>query len=334
MRTLIAFLIFVSMSFGQEITKVGTATAKFLSVPLSPRGVAMGEAYTAVASDASSVFWNPAGSANIKGKSVFIGYTNWLVDTRIPAVAAIFDAGLYGKLGVFIGGVYSGGFQEYAIDRTGGVQKGDEFAYSALQLGVNYSRYFTDKFAAGVNLKFLYEDYGSYTLATLPDGGQPHPVAIGMAIDAGTYFWTGWRSLRIAMSLQNLGPDMKPSGTYNLNVMSGSELITEEREFRSCPIPMTFRIGAAMEVLEKADKKLTVAIEATHPNDNVETFSVGGEFSFKNMLFLRSGYVFGKDEGGFSAGFGVAHGNIQLDYSFSDFGALPDIHRVGITYKF
>jgi len=49
---------------------------------------------------------------------------------------------------------------------------------------------------------------------------------------------------------------------------------------------------------------------------------------------MRAGYNINKDEGGLSCGVGFAPGNISLDYSFSDFGALPDIHRLGISFNF
>ncbi len=314
---------------GQEVTKVGTAGAKFVSINVIPRSAGMGDAFVAVANDASSSFWNPAGIANVENNGVFVGYTNWLADAKSSAVSVVKDMGLMGKVGIFVGGVYIPGFEAYQVSQSG-VQSGGSFTYSALQIGATYAKYFTDKFAAGVSVKMLYEDFGNYTFID----GSPHPVALGVAMDAGTYFKTGWKTLRISMSLQNLGPDMKPSGTYTHLIMEGAQTREEELEFRSYPLPMIFRLGAAMEVINMPDKRLTVALEATHPNDNKETFAVGSEFVLRNIFSLRAGYKLGVDEGGLSAGAGIALRNMRIDYSFSDFGALPDIHRIGISYKF
>ena len=51
----------------QTITKTGTTAAQFLKIGADPRGTAMGNAYVAMNGDASSIFWNPAGLANVKG---------------------------------------------------------------------------------------------------------------------------------------------------------------------------------------------------------------------------------------------------------------------------
>ena len=327
---LILLLIVPVMLGGQEVTKVGTAGAKFLSISVIPRASGMGEAFVSVSNDASSPFWNPAGIANLEGKGMYIGYTNWLAGTKYSAVSFVKDMGLLGKVAVFMSGLYIPGFEATQVSSSGIEEYDQSFSYSALQTGLSYAKYFTDKFAAGVNLKFLYEDYGHLSFLD----NSPHPVCYGVALDAGTFFKTGWKSLRISMSLQNLGPDMKPSGSYVHDIMQGSQMTAETLSFRSYPLPMIFRLGAAMEVIDKPNEKLTLAVEATHPNDNKETFAIGSEFSLKNIIFLRAGYKLGVDEGGLSAGAGFIVKNIRVDYSFTDFGALPDIHRLGISYQF
>jgi hypothetical protein len=51
-------------SFALQVTKTGTTAAKFLSIGIGPRALAMGGAYTSLANDASAIYWNPAGIAN------------------------------------------------------------------------------------------------------------------------------------------------------------------------------------------------------------------------------------------------------------------------------
>ena len=320
-RIFLGLLLIFSLGYSQ-FAKVGTAGAKFLSIGASSRAMGMGEAYVAVANDASSVFWNPAGLANLSGQQVYIGYTNWLVDTRVPALAYIRPLDAYSRIGIFLGGAYSGGFKETTLGLSGVTVTGKEFAYTGLEAGITYARYFTDKFAAGLNVKTVYENFGGYT------------NAIGVAMDAGTYFHTGWKSLRVAMSLQHLGTELKPKGTYDLYILKGTDLVTEEREFRSYYLPMIFRLGAAMELIDNPLQRLTISFEATHPNDNLETYALGAEYTLINMLSLRTGYCANKDEGGFSFGVGFKTSKICLDYSFSDFGELPDIHRLGISLGF
>ncbi len=319
--------IMISGLGAQTFTKVATAGAKFLNIGLSPRAMGMGEAYVAVANDPSAVFWNPAGPANIKGDAVFIGYTNWIPNMVTPAVAYTKDIGLMGKITAVISGTNIGGMKEAVIDDDPNTPEltGNEFAYSAGQVGVGYARYYTDKFAAGVVAKLVFERYGSYTSAS------------SFAIDAGTYFWTGYKTLRIAMTLQNLGADMKPHGTYLQTVMQGSDLVQLEYDYRSYPLPMAFKIGAAMEAIDRPDMRLTLSVEALHPTDNSETVSLGAEFAYNNMIYLRTGYRFADPTSyvcGLGAGVGVKLGKLDVDYSFSDMGYLPDVHRIGISYNF
>ncbi|RKZ01557.1 MAG: hypothetical protein DRQ10_01875 [Candidatus Hydrothermota bacterium] len=313
----------------EEFSKVGNAGAKFLNIGVSAHAMGMGEAYVAIANDPSTIFWNPAGIANVKGDAAYIGYTNWIGDIAVPSFSYVKDMGLYGKLAVMVSGISVGGMQEAVVltDTTLGQSEltGKEFSYFATQIGFGFSRYFTDKFAAGAVVKGIYEGYGSYSHCA------------SFAIDAGTYFWTGFRTLRIAMALQHLGADMKPVGTYILESMQGSQMQKEEREFESYPLPMVFKVGAAMEVVERPDAKLTVAIEAAHPTDNTETIALGGELNLKDMIFVRLGYKLADKDTyvcGFGAGVGIKFRGFQLDYSFSDMTYLPDVHRVGIIYSF
>lgn len=318
---LFLFLFFFSVSaFAQK--KVGTSGATFLKIEVIPRSTGMGDAYVAVANDAASVFWNPAGIAYMKEKGLFTSYTNWLVSSYTPAFCYVMGLGRYGNFGIFSSGVQSGDFHEITLDKNGNIiETGKTFAYSALQTGVSYSKFMTDKFAAGVNLKFVYEGFGDYASAKTA------------AIDAGTMFLTGFESLRIAMSIQNLGPDLKPSGNYDLYMLSGSKVETEKRTYRAYKLPMVFRLGAAMEVVDREDRKLTVAVEGANPNDNDETLSLGAELRLRKILSLRTGYTLNRDEGGFGFGVGVNTGPVKLDYSFNDFGALPDIHRIGLNFS-
>ena len=302
--------------------KTGTSGATFLKIGLIPRAEGMGGAFTAVANDASSVFLNPAGLAHLRGRAVFTGYTNWIANTYVPAFNIVFPIPGGANLSIFASGVQSVDFKEATIDPQGNISiTGKTFAYSAGQAGVSYSKFFTDKFASGVNLKLIYEGYGTYSSTK------------SIALDAGTVFYTGIKTLRVAMTLQNLGPDMQLAGKYSLYIMKGAAVVTEDRTYRPYKLPMTFRIGIALDPIDQPDMKLTVSVEGINANDTDEQLAIGTEFTYLGMISARAGYVFNKDEGGASVGLGINTGKISLDYSFSDFGGLPDIHRIGINFS-
>jgi len=72
-----------------------------------------------------------------------------------------------------------------------------------------------------------------------------------------------------------------------------------------------------------------------HPNNNLEQYNFGLEYSINNLVYLRTGYRAGLDEGGFSFGGGVkldmlGSTGIEVDYSYSDLGILTNSHRFSL----
>lgn len=55
----------------------GTTTANFLKIGVGARPAAMGEAFTVLADDATSLFWNPAGLIQIKQRELSATYNLW-----------------------------------------------------------------------------------------------------------------------------------------------------------------------------------------------------------------------------------------------------------------
>jgi hypothetical protein len=86
-----------------------------------------------------------------------------------------------------------------------------------------------------------------------------------------------------------------------------------------------------------------VAVDALHPNDNYESMNVGGEFSFRDYLFIRGGYknLFLKDsQGGLTLGIGVnskllfSEDFVSFDYAYRDFGVLGNVQMLSLDIKF
>ena len=57
--------------------KVGMAGGQFLKIGHGARGSAMAGAVAAITDDLSSIFWNPAGIAEIPSLTVGFDYTSW-----------------------------------------------------------------------------------------------------------------------------------------------------------------------------------------------------------------------------------------------------------------
>ena len=52
--------------FSSSVSNVGTTAAAFLNIGVGSRANAMGGAFTAMADDATALYWNPAGLANLE----------------------------------------------------------------------------------------------------------------------------------------------------------------------------------------------------------------------------------------------------------------------------
>jgi hypothetical protein len=80
---------------------------------------------------------------------------------------------------------------------------------------------------------------------------------------------------------------------------------------------------------------ITAALDATHPNDYSERVHLGAEYSWSQMLYLRSGYTVNAEEVGFSAGCGLKLGTSQgtgsVDYAYTDFGVFKGVHRFSMS---
>lgn len=232
--------------------------------------------------------------------------------------------GFTGVFGFFYSGLSSGEWEETTAEEQEGTNNFVE--YRAFQTGVSYARFLTDRFAFGINLKLVREDYPDFPR-------NPHDVT-GFAMDVGGYYKTGFRDLTIGLSIQHFGADLTPTGRY-ADYEDGS-IVNPEEEFESYPLPIVFRGGLAMTVFEMEQLKAQVAVDLIHPSDNLERYAIGGEVSILDILRLRTGYQYGKDDevGAFNFGVGVAQqaavGGFELGYSYAFGNYMPAIHRISV----
>jgi len=109
------------------------------------------------------------------------------------------------------------------------------------------------------------------------------------------------------------------------------------------PIPLIFRVGLAGEIINTDKNRLSLAIDALHPNDNSEWMNIGVEYSFAETFFVRGGMttLFRKDtEEGLTFGTGINYKigrsatQLKLDYSYAAFGRLKNVQRFALGFKF
>lgn len=338
MRSAVIFLLTASVISAQnyvsDVSKRGTTAAPFLSIGQGAKATAMGSAFVAIADDASALYWNPAGITKTQGMSVIFDHTEWFADLKYNFVAASYNLGDLGAIGVSLISSDYGEMKVTTVDKPNGT--GELFSVDDIAFSVGYAINLTDNFSIGINPKVVSQSIWKMN-------------ATGFAVDLGVQYVTPFDGAILAMSITNFGSKMQMSGTNadllvdldpdndGTNNKNPASLSMDE-----WALPVNFRVGVSYQPVKVGQHVLTLAVEAMHPNDNYESVNVGGEYAFGNFLFLRGGYksLFLKDsEESFALGFGVRQnlvGSIALmaDYAYQEFGRLGDIQKFTIGINF
>ncbi len=294
---------------------VGTASGVFLRIPVGARGVAMGKAYVACATDGSAIFWNPAGIMRSPGRTnYFAGHTEYPAGIDLEYLSWYHRKQSFG-FGLTMGTLRSGDIlrtDEFHQQGTGSYFNANQFF-----VGASLARSMTDKFSLGMTLKYFQENLDEYqTKAILADLGVLYFVGIG--------------DLRIGFSVRNFGGDMQPGGSPAAlpdGFVSGTE-------FQKFPAPTVGSFGAAKTWDLARKLSMLTSVDFNHPSDFTESFRVGSEVGINKILFLRAGYETSRQEGGFAAGFGLQLNRkqflVRVDYAYSDNGSFGTIHQISV----
>ncbi len=329
---LLCILLIVTMSYGGG-SKVGTTAAQFLKMEIGARGLAMGSAFVATADDATATFWNPAGLARLMSTEVSVHQVNWLANMELKYGNIVIPAG-DNKFGFFISTLNYGEWDVTTIDSPQGT--GEKFGAQDLALGISYARSLTDRFSFGATIKYITQRIW-------------HMNASAMAFDIGTMFKTQLKGLRIGMSFSNfgskmtmLGKDAKVFHDVGPEIEGNDEQINAYLETEEWDLPLSFRVGVAMDVIDNSYSKLILAVDTIAPNDNLEYVNTGFEYGLKKFLFLRAGYksLFLQDsETGLTLGTGIHYAitnkvKFKFDYAYADFGRLENIQYFSLGFEF
>ena len=323
---LIVVAIVAAPVLGQQ--KLAQTGMKFLNVSADARASALGEAYTAIEGNASSLFYNPAGIVRLKSfASVSLGQTEWIADIKhdFASVAISPENGEYGIVGLFVQTVDYGTLDgTVRWDNAQGYLDLGPFNPRGTAIGVAYARALSDKFAVGGDVKYVRQNLGR--AATGITGGLPiteSDVADLYAFDFGILYRTGFKSLTFGMVVRNF---------------------SKEAQFKSegFQLPLTFRIGVAMNIadvlpLDRDMHGILLIVDAEHPRDYAEQVKVGLEYTFMQLLSLRAGYVGPADEHSMSYGVGVQKQfgtfGLGVDYAYTPFGILGNVHRFSFQFS-
>ncbi|MBC8400691.1 MAG: PorV/PorQ family protein [Candidatus Marinimicrobia bacterium] len=331
-RLSLLFLLLLTGVAGQNFfpilggQRVGTSVFPFLKIGVSARAAGMSEAVVALNQDAGSIYYNPGSIAQFEKTEFSASSIQWPAEINYDYFSLARH--LFGRhfLGLSGGILHMAPMEETTEFLPGGT--GNYFVFQDRFIGLTYGARMTDRFSFGVTVKHVQENLA----------GQKMNAVL---IDMGTFYWTGFRTLRFSAALSNFGPQAKPGGTFSrqyLDRSTGEEAVNDSATFSEFSPPTVFRVGTAMNIIDQEFQVLTFTMQLNHPVDNSESIVLGAEYSIFSTFFLRGGYKMNREEEDYSLGVGlyVPAGPVKLrvDYAYTNFTYLSDPTRLSIGLSF
>jgi hypothetical protein len=322
----LAGLAALSTSAQATNSKAGTAAYTFLKIGTGAKSQAMGGAYVGLADDATALYYNPAGLTTLDQKSLVYdellnkplnpspqnrftaSYINSLLDFQFGYIGYVREIDSVSAMGASISYQNYGTFTR--LDATG-VETGT-FGASDFAFGLTYSKRIAPRFSAGVTGKFIYEKIDNYS-------------STGLAADLGLmYLLTPDGTTRVGLALTNLGAQLKGLSQTHKDKLPTKIAAGISHRLRGLPFMFSGEFGK--------------------PFDNDIYASFGTELVSLKPFFIRLGwttqgkqYKVGASNdalAGFSGGFGLTYKAYQIDYSYSSYADIGQIHRISIEAGF
>ena len=279
-------------------TPYGTTSAEFLLFGAGARGTALGGAFAAMATDVSSLYYNPGGAALLPRAGASFSTYDYVADTRYSwgGLAFPFSGGSR-TFGLQIGTFGFDNQPVYTVDQPEGT--GAVYSVSQTFAGATFAQNFSDRFSAGVTAKFVSDQLGEVS-------------ATAFAVDFGTSFHAMLANhpIRLAFVVSNLGTDLAYAGdALNVSVPRTPADPTvgspppelpqpAELKTKGFALPTVFRVALAYDLLAGESNRLTVISDFNQANNNRAAFAAGGEWAMNRLggsnfgFALRGSYTY------------------------------------------
>ena len=294
----------VGQTVNQDNTAYGTTSAEFLLLGAGARGTALGGAFAAIATDASAIYYNPAGAALMTRPAVMLSTYSYVAGTRYSWGGVTFPfGGGSSALGVQIG---TFGFKDQPVYTASDPENsiGQVYSVSETFAGLSLAQNFSDRFSAGVTAKAIFDNLGDAN-------------GSAFAVDFGTNFHSllNGHPIRFSFTLANLGTNIAYGGKALRADVPRTPLPGEqdvptlpqpgELRTKGFPLPTTFRVGLAYDLLGGERNHLTILSDFNQPTNNRAGFVFGSEYMLSNLG---------------NSGFGVA---LRGSYSYQPANNIP-----------
>ncbi|HVM31643.1 MAG TPA: PorV/PorQ family protein [bacterium] len=290
----------------------GYTSANFLKLGMGARAIGMANSFTAVADDATAVYWNPAGLDQTWGTQLSLTHSEYLQGVKIDFLSLSQSLGEDGALGIGFSGL---GLQPFlatlegpggSYAGTGGTVNVSDWALSvgyANRLGKLAGSPLFQNTLVGLKVNVLSQN-------------ESGPTGTAFSVDAGALQLFPKDHVSLGLDVQNLGSAVQQRGQ-----------------------PALFKAGAAWYALRLLDPtdRLTLAVDTDIHSDTGFEPSLGAEYGIgldrEDRGFLRAGLRTTDNQFGFSfmtLGAGLERDFsdfvAQLDYALVPYGTLGATH--------
>ena len=273
--------------------ETGTVGGAFLKLGNGVRAPAMGEAFTAVANDATTIAWNPAGIAQLNSREIAMTYNMWLQGASYSAMHFVQPILPGQALGISLFYLSYGDIMETtATSRTG---TGRAFSPSGAVVTISYGVKIRQNLSLGVNLKSLNQSIDTYAES-------------GTAYDMGLLL-KDFGGADIGIVVQNLG------------LVSGASL-PQTMKFGVAKYLLGDKFLVALDLIAPKDNNNYLSIGGEYQINQFLAMRAG----YNTKSEEGAG-------GNIGLGLGLSFSLLSVDYAYVPYGDLGSAHRVGLQFK-
>ncbi len=276
---------------GQEDnTAYGTTAAEFLLLGAGARGTALGGSFAAIATDISALYYNPAGAALIEKAGLTIGTYDYVADTRYSWGGVAFPIS---------GGSRTIGFQ------LGTFGFSDQPVYTEEQPDGTGATYSVDQTFVGAHLRPellrpLLRRHHRQVRQRPAGHGERQRLRGGLRHQFPRDAQQSPGQVLLRAGQPGVEPDLRghrPRAATCRGTRSRAK--TRPRPCRSkrssttkdFPLPTTFRVGLAYDLITGDNNRLTVLGDFNQPNNNSPGFAFGSEWNTNRIGDSNFGFA-------------------------------------------
>jgi hypothetical protein len=298
-------------------TEDGGYAGAFLKMAILARPTAMGSAYIGVSDDVAGQLYNPSGTVAISQKVFASSYRLMKLDRKLGFVSFIIPTRRESCLG--ISWLYAG-YGEVMQRNNSGLELGSTISSNEHVFGVTFAKQFAPAFGAGTKVNYYYKRLGDVSANSIG-------INFGMMLYIDSLMPIGAMQnkpvtdIKLGLILNHL------SATYGWKSEGEALSATQNDKF-----PFVVGVGGSCRLLKRM---FLIAADLEKNEKQSLVARLGGEYTMKKGLLLRTGLNDGALTAGMGYTFSFGSYSLLFNYAFSaDRADEGNDHVVSLDLRF